>query len=138
MAAGPENADCQKALKVCGDVINFFKTIEKTAPNALNAGVNEQHVWTRFQEENRVTFTDDVLMEHMFHSEFSKSTVSKPGRMATLSKEIATLTTSLPPGIFLKIGESRQDVMKALIIGVEDTPYAGGLFMYAAFTQSNC
>jgi baculoviral IAP repeat-containing protein 6 len=39
------------------------------------------------------------------------------------------LTTSLPPGIFLKIGESRQDVMKVLIIEVEGTPYAGGLFM---------
>ncbi|KUJ08581.1 UBC-like protein [Mollisia scopiformis] len=50
--------------------------------------------------------------------------------MSALMKEIASLTTSLPPGIFLKISESRPDVMKALIAGVEGSVYEGGLFAF--------
>lgn len=49
--------------------------------------------------------------------------------MITISKEVATMTTSLPTGIFLKIAESRSDVMKVMIVGSEGSPYAGGLFM---------
>lgn len=40
------------------------------------------------------------------------------------------LTTNLPVGfdgsIFLRVDESRVDVIKALIIGPADTPYANG------------
>jgi hypothetical protein len=70
----------------------------------------------------------DRLLGHQ--KEFVALTTSpKKGRMNTISKEVATLTTSLPTGIFLKIAESRSDVMKVLIIGSEGSPYAGGLFM---------
>ena len=48
--------------------------------------------------------------------------------MAALRKEIASLTTSLPDGIFVKISESRPDVMKVLIVAVDGTPYESGLF----------
>lgn len=40
------------------------------------------------------------------------------------------MSANLPPGIFLKVAESRCDAMKFLIIGPKDTPYAGGLFWY--------
>jgi hypothetical protein len=65
----------------------------------------------------------------MFCNEFAGLNQSPPGRMSALGKEIACLTTSLPPGIFLKVGESRQDVIKILIVGAEGSPYAGGLLM---------
>lgn len=56
--------------------------------------------------------------------------------MNTISKEVATLTTSLPVGIFLKIAESRSDVMKVLIVGSEGSPYAGGLFIFDLFLDA--
>jgi ubiquitin-protein ligase len=65
-----------------------------------------------------------------YQKDFTPLTSSpKKGRMNTISKEVATLTTSLPTGIFLKIAESRSDVMKVLIVGSEGSPYAGGQFM---------
>lgn len=86
-------------------------------------------VWAAFQAENKVTFTEEVLTAHRFSAEALKFKTSVvKNRLSTISKEIATLTTSLPPGIFLKIAESRSDIMKVMIVGTEGTPYAGGLF----------
>ena len=86
--------------------------------------------WLKFAEDNRVTFTDAVLNQHRSHSEIvGLKGTPKKGRMSTIGKEVANMTTSLPPGIFLKVAESRSDVMKFLIIGSEGSPYAGGLFM---------
>ena len=53
-----------------------------------------------------------------------------PKRSLAIAKELAVLTTNLPVGfdgsIFLRVDESRVDVIKALIIGPADTPYANG------------
>ncbi len=49
----------------------------------------------------------------------TKVTSSPPGRMAVLRREIASLPTSLPDGILVKISESRPDVMKVLIQGFD-------------------
>jgi baculoviral IAP repeat-containing protein 6 len=82
-----------------------------------------------YHEEKRLLFDDNVLISHNYHNEFSKLNWSHSGRMSALGKEIASMTTSLPPGIFLKVAESRFDVMKLLIVGAEGSPYAGRLFM---------
>ncbi|BGP43102.1 hypothetical protein JCM10449v2_007126 [Rhodotorula kratochvilovae] len=50
-----------------------------------------------------------------------------------LAKELAVLSTSLPPGIWVRVDESRVDVLKCLIAGPEDSPYAGGLFEFDIF-----
>ena len=71
----------------------------------------------------------DVLQHHVFAMD-ARTAEARPGRMKRLVTEIASLTTGLPPGIFIKHGESRLDVMKALIIGPADTPYELGLFEF--------
>jgi len=98
--------------------------------------VDSKQPWDEYIKENRVTFTDDVLTTHHFHKAFSAVKGSNVGRLSTIGKEIANMTTSLPPGIFLKIAESRSDVMKVLIIGPEGGPYAGGLFMWVYVDSS--
>jgi len=80
-------------------------------------------------EENRVTFTDEVLANHCFQKQYSVIHTTNIGRMSTIGKEIANMATSLPDGVFLKVADSRSDVMKVLIVGPEGGPYAGGLFM---------
>lgn len=59
-------------------------------------------------------------------------TKSKPSRQSVtrLKQELSTLSTALPPGIFVRIDESRMDVIQACIIGPEETPYENGLFMF--------
>ena len=51
-------------------------------------------------------------------------------RMRVLHKELHMLRTSLPIGIYVKMASTRPDIIKALIIGPEGTPYEGGLFEF--------
>lgn len=57
--------------------------------------------------------------------------------MQRLIKEIADLAHSLPmtpqSSIFVRYDTSRMDVMKSLIFGAEDTPYAHGAFVFDMF-----
>lgn len=128
MAKELQSEGSRESLSICRRIIEFYDTIRETAPDARISG-RSSDPWTVFTEAYKVTFTDDVLSGHNFHAEFSKLTSSPPGRMVALGKEIASLTTSLPSGIFLKIAEARPDVMKVLIVGAEGSHYAGGLFM---------
>lgn len=58
-----------------------------------------------------------------------------------LANEIKLLSKSLPVklsnSIFIVYDESRMDVMKAAIIGADDTPYANGVFIYDIYCDEN-
>jgi len=55
-------------------------------------------------------------------------------RMARVASEMASLATSLPvefgSSVFLRCDESRMDLLKALIIAPDGTPYANGCFEF--------
>ncbi|KAI0652529.1 hypothetical protein C8Q79DRAFT_938107 [Trametes meyenii] len=50
-----------------------------------------------------------------------------------LVKELAVMATSLPPGVWVRVDEIRNDAIKIMIAGPEGTPYAGGLFEFDCF-----
>ncbi|KAG8691835.1 hypothetical protein FRC08_010077 [Ceratobasidium sp. 394] len=60
-----------------------------------------------------------------------------PKRSLAIAKELAVLTTNLPvawnSSVFLRVDESRVDVIKALITGPEGTPYYNGCFLFDVF-----
>jgi hypothetical protein len=117
------------AITICRKFRDLYKVIDQTAPTESNKiTFRPKDPWMEFNEKNRVDFTESVLERHCFYTQFCHSQTSTRGRMAALMKEIASLSTSLPPGIFLKISESRPDVMKVLIAGVDGSTYEGGLF----------
>jgi len=60
-----------------------------------------------------------------------------PKRTLTLAKELSTMATSLPPGIFIRSQQNRPDCIKALIAGPEGTPYYHGLFEFDIFAPPN-
>ena len=72
---------------------------------------------------------------HSYAKEIAASVNSRRGNVGFvhLAKELAVLSTSLPSGIFVRVDESRIDVIKCLIAGPPDTPYAGGLFEFDIF-----
>ncbi|KAK4700304.1 hypothetical protein P7C70_g5944, partial [Phenoliferia sp. Uapishka_3] len=72
---------------------------------------------------------------HYYNKDIIASAASQRphGGFVHLAKELAVLSTSLPPGIFLRVDEARIDVIKCLIAGPEGTPYAGGLFEFDIF-----
>eukprot|EP00041_Stephanoeca_diplocostata_P035785 m.1274362 g.1274362 ORF g.1274362 m.1274362 type:complete len:310 (+) comp24758_c0_seq6:202-1131(+) len=58
-------------------------------------------------------------------------------RLRQITREMSSLSSSLPlsysSSIFIRVDESRPDVLKALIIGPEGTPYANGCFEFDIF-----
>ncbi|KAL4075903.1 hypothetical protein J3A83DRAFT_4089853 [Scleroderma citrinum] len=60
-----------------------------------------------------------------------------PKRSLAIAKELAVLTTNLPvswgSSVFLRVDENRVDIIKALIIGPEGTPYQDGCFLFDIF-----
>lgn len=119
------------SIVMCKTIIKLYTALDEKNPHlASNShAVDEmKDPWVEFSEANRVTFTDDVLMNHRFKQEFTNLKSSNQNRMLVIGREISSMTTSLPAGVFLKVAESRSDVMKVLIVGVEGSPYHGGLF----------
>ncbi|KAK7038770.1 hypothetical protein VNI00_010655 [Paramarasmius palmivorus] len=66
----------------------------------------------------------------------SYTTVRNPKDRFHLVKELAVMATSLPEGIFVRVDETRNDTMKAIIAGPQSTPYAGGLFEFDIYLPS--
>ncbi|KAL2259556.1 hypothetical protein VTK26DRAFT_6728 [Humicola hyalothermophila] len=52
------------------------------------------------------------------------------GRMRKLLAQLASLSTDLPEGIYVRHGESRPDLIKVMITGPVGTPYENGLFEF--------
>ncbi|XP_063908314.1 baculoviral IAP repeat-containing protein 6 isoform X4 [Zophobas morio] len=78
------------------------------------------------------------VVSHHFESN-AKSTgeQSHPARVKRIAQEAVTLSTSLPlsysSSVFVRYDTSRLDVMKVLITGPADTPYANGCFELDVF-----
>ena len=71
-----------------------------------------------------------IIPKHKLSKAEIQLTQPQHGRMARIMKEIATLQSSLPDGIFFRYAASRPDIMKVLIVGPKDTPYENGLFEF--------
>ncbi|KZV61607.1 hypothetical protein PENSPDRAFT_643229 [Peniophora sp. CONT] len=63
----------------------------------------------------------------------SASSTRTPKNRLHLIKELSTIATSLPPGVFMRVDEVRNDVIKIMIAGPDGTPYEGGLFEFDCF-----
>ncbi|CCA72505.1 hypothetical protein PIIN_06442 [Serendipita indica DSM 11827] len=60
-----------------------------------------------------------------------------PKRSLAIARELAVLTTNLPvswnSSVFLRVDESRVDIIKALITGPDGTPYENGCYLFDIF-----
>mmetsp|Transcript_19935 Transcript_19935/g.59612 ORF Transcript_19935/g.59612 Transcript_19935/m.59612 type:complete len:636 (-) Transcript_19935:63-1970(-) len=83
-----------------------------------------------------------VRMDHHGHIyardiQSSQMACTKRERIRRITREMASLSSSLPlnftSSIFVRVDEERPDVLKALIIGPEGTPYANGCFAFDIF-----
>ncbi|KAK8029551.1 hypothetical protein PG993_010842 [Apiospora rasikravindrae] len=82
---------------------------------------------------------DEILRSHVYSLVAEKTGTAPPprNRMKRVIREISVLQSSLPEGVFVRFGSSRPDVLKFLIIGPKDTPYADGFFLFDMFLPLN-
>ncbi|KAK6534132.1 hypothetical protein TWF281_005470 [Arthrobotrys megalospora] len=65
-----------------------------------------------------------------FNANHANNSSAAPGRMKRLIKELTVLSTTLPPGIYVRVQEDRPDTFKAIIVGPESSPYHLGLYEF--------
>ncbi|KAJ7283680.1 ubiquitin conjugating enzyme family protein [Mycena rebaudengoi] len=91
-----------------------------TPPNANESESQTPHYKSYYNNEIRMLASSDI-----------------PKRSLAIAKELSILTNNLPiawnSSIFLRIDETRVDVIKALITGPEGTPYYNGCYLFDIF-----
>ncbi|KAI0321805.1 hypothetical protein OF83DRAFT_1097239 [Amylostereum chailletii] len=91
------------------------------------------------QEDGKLANPDEPPSYKFFFNNEARMLASSdiPKRSLAIAKELAVLTTNLPvawdSSIFLRVDESRVDIIKALIIGPEGTPYQNGCYLFDIF-----
>jgi ubiquitin-protein ligase len=90
---------------------------------------------SQWMKSQQFGFTEISLDSFKFSSEVEKSIneITIKNRMRRIRKELAILSNSLPCGIFVRVNENRPDMIKFMIVGPEDTPYANGCFLFDMF-----
>ncbi|KAJ7180040.1 ubiquitin conjugating enzyme family protein [Mycena crocata] len=95
-------------------------TIPTTTPPANETEPQLPHYKSYYNNEIRMLALSDI-----------------PKRSLAIAKELSILTNNLPiawnSSIFLRIDETRVDVIKALITGPEGTPYYNGCYLFDIF-----
>ena len=107
--------------------------IETHQPNSL------EHIYKERLGKLRVEFVDDLPC-HAFQTKSYKSHAiqgTQIGFNRRLYKELVSYQASLPielgSSIFLRVKNSQINLIRALIIGAENTPYANGCFVFDIF-----
>ncbi|KAF8665441.1 hypothetical protein AX16_000460 [Volvariella volvacea WC 439] len=150
-----------KGLSLCGEIIAANDTIERActileniankhsnstsarsdkgkgrapAPRNLEAQYSQACEKTAFRY---VLLHDDNGQYRDFNFireiQTTQNSTRNPKDRLHLIKELAVMATSLPPGIWVRVDEVRNDVIKVMIAGPQGTPYAGGLFEFDCF-----
>ncbi|BGP35026.1 hypothetical protein JCM10296v2_006856 [Rhodotorula toruloides] len=99
---------------------DYVKACEALAYDSVNLAIEN--------DKGEVTYPT-----HYYNRDILTSANSRRTNFAHLAKELAVLSTSLPPGIWVRVDETRVDVIKCLIAGPEHSPYANGLFEFDIF-----
>ena len=118
----------QEVYRLLGDITTHIGRRTSTL------GVSQQ--WSEFHNSNALVFSDAIMDDFLptlktdaeYIERQLRSAKSLNSRNKRILTECASMRTGLDSGIFVIVAESRPDMMRALIIGPEDTAYAGGLF----------
>ncbi|XP_070564139.1 dual E2 ubiquitin-conjugating enzyme/E3 ubiquitin-protein ligase BIRC6-like isoform X2 [Ptychodera flava] len=78
---------------------------------------------------------------HHYASQFDKAAKPLSSQVFRLAQEFTSLSSSLPldlsSAIFVRTDDEKINLMQALIIGPEGTPYSGGCYLFDIFFPSN-
>ncbi|KAF9481960.1 hypothetical protein BDN70DRAFT_875580 [Pholiota conissans] len=123
VAAGASDEDRQKAYVEWATRVRFEycdMSIPTTGEPSTDETDQTPHYKFYYDNEARMLAGSDI-----------------PKRSLAIAKELAILTTNLPvswgSSIFLRVDETRVDIIKALVTGPEGTPYQNGCYLFDIF-----
>ncbi|XP_072351099.1 dual E2 ubiquitin-conjugating enzyme/E3 ubiquitin-protein ligase BIRC6-like, partial [Scyliorhinus torazame] len=122
------------------------KAMTRPRPLAVTRSLEEKYVAAmkklQFDTAEMVTEDDDGKLVfkvnyHYMSQVKNASDANSAARARRLAQEAVTLSTSLPlsssSSVFVRCDEERLDIMKVLITGPSDTPYANGCFEFDVY-----
>ncbi|KAF9786880.1 hypothetical protein BJ322DRAFT_1052442 [Thelephora terrestris] len=151
-----------KEMSLCGDIIAAKEDLDRclaiigdaSDPDEMKANdqagggsSNSEELDKRYEREcadlafEHVTLSEDGPTGGLVYRTFryrdmveaSSNDTRVPKDRLHILKELAVMGTALPPGIWVRVDEVRNDVIKVMIAGPENTPYTGGLFEFDCF-----
>jgi hypothetical protein len=143
VSVSPADKNVVDPINLCRRIIGLAQSLRSTAINAGHAEPIPQQLSGR--DSYRLACSNLAYDEFpasasvpFAYTQLAQSTHSvNPRRTITLAKELSTMATSLPPGIFVRNIANRPDCIKVLIAGPEATPYYGALFEFDIFAPGN-
>lgn len=160
-AKGAEGEDKMQSIELANLILDTIDQLKALYPEEFNdAGDEEYETLTDadltaiqqlpVNDQYKISFKNlrfdlvdfkkpnEAAYEHHYASNISSdSKSSAQARMVRLAQEIADLSSSLPidsyNAITVRADVNRLDVIKSMIAGAENTPYAHGLFEYHVY-----
>mmetsp|Transcript_58868 Transcript_58868/g.175143 ORF Transcript_58868/g.175143 Transcript_58868/m.175143 type:complete len:716 (-) Transcript_58868:42-2189(-) len=141
----------RKVGTISEEIDSAFLNIEGNGQTSLSekediAAYNKKMQEHRLKHVALVDAVNNKKASHKFFSEkdrqgkakiLSTSKTPPQRRMLRITSEISGLAADLPvhwaSGVFVRVDEDRPDVMKAVIMAPEDTPYENGVFEFDIF-----
>ena len=123
-------------VEILNDLINYYKNIK--GYNMKIEGNSSDDKVKYCSEMKEMQFAECIFQNH----HYAKETI-EPTKLCIqkLSRELATYRNSLPldysSSVFVRYDENNMQLIKALIIGPEDTPYENGCFEFDIFIPNN-
>ncbi|XP_022717116.1 probable ubiquitin-conjugating enzyme E2 26 isoform X2 [Durio zibethinus] len=109
-----------------------YITSQEVAEIRKKRNVNEEDILNKLQLFKQFDTVEDFSDHHYASS--GASTKQPPKNWAKkIQEEWKILEKDLPDTIFVRVYESRMDLLRAVIIGAEGTPYHDGLFFFDVF-----
>ncbi|KAL7249571.1 hypothetical protein ACSBR1_011710 [Camellia fascicularis] len=133
MLYGPwvqDPAEDQKSVTAAGS-----STVPLGSTSNIEKYGNEDDILKKFELFKQF----DTVPDHSDHQYSSKgSSVKQPSKnwAKKIQDEWRILEKDLPDTIFVRVYESRMDLLRAVIVGAEGTPYHDGLFFFDVFFPS--
>ncbi|KAB2095776.1 hypothetical protein ERO13_A01G063900v2 [Gossypium hirsutum] len=113
-------------------VDGVYITPQEVADIRNQKNVNEEEILSKFQLFKQFDTVEDFSDHH--YASGGASMKQPPKNWAKkIQEEWRILEKDLPDTIFVRVYESRMDLLRAVIIGAEGTPYHDGLFFFDVF-----
>ncbi|KAG5551919.1 hypothetical protein RHGRI_010134 [Rhododendron griersonianum] len=125
----PTNGENHAAATSSSTVLTWAGATVKEQEEKEQEGKEDQ-VLRNFQNFKRFDTVDDFA-DHHFNSGFSGQQVSPTKTWAKkIQEEWKILENNLPDTIYVRVYETRMDLLRAIIVGPAGTPYHDGLFVF--------
>lgn len=124
--------------KLLASIRGEAKPSSSSVTDGAEAAQAEYDAWSRSLnyaecDMRMTTQSGTFSYQHVFAKEAEATAPASSKRTLYIAKEMAQFQPSLPSGIFVRVDESRMDLLKVLIIGPDVSPYRNGTFLFDFF-----